>query len=59
MSEENIKPFVLLEDSCLNIFELQNLNYFEFLEKGYIKHQNGKNTCSNLYEPTHINSKLL
>lgn len=55
----NINPSLLLADSCLNIFELHILNYFECLEKCYIKYQNEKNICSNLYEPTHISSKLL
>ncbi len=59
MGVANINPSVLLADSCLNIFELHILNYFECLEKSYIKHQSGKNICSDLYEPTRINSKLL
>ena len=59
MDAENINPSSLLADSCLNIFELHILNYFECLEKCYIKYQNEKRICSNLYESAYINIDLL
>lgn len=55
----NIKPTFLLADSCLNIFELHILNYFGCLGECYVKCQNGRNICSNLCEPVHINRKVI
>lgn len=49
---------LLLGDSCLNVFELHILNYSACLEMCCIRNQNGKNICSDLYDPAHINRKL-
>ena len=57
MGVANINPSLVLADSCLNIFELYILKYFECLEKCYIKYGDGRNICCNLSEMAHINTK--